>query len=65
MSSDKCNSIMAEAMGLIDFSLLDVVSARQVPSEIPQYVQCTHHGLTFVLFCALFTAHMVASAIFL
>ena len=37
MPSDKRNSIMAKAMGLI-FSLFDVTSARQVPFGILQYV---------------------------
>ena len=53
MPSDKRNSIMAKAMGLI-FSLFDVASARQVPFGIPQYVQCILHGLTSVLFCVSF-----------
>ena len=35
-------------MGLI-FSLFDVASFRDVPFGISQYLQCTHHGLTFVL----------------
>ena len=49
MPSDKCNSIMAKATGLI-FSLFDVALAREVPFSIPQYVQCILHGLTSVLF---------------
>ena len=36
MASDKRNSIMTKAMGLI-FSLFDVTSAQQVPFGIPQY----------------------------
>ena len=53
MPSDKRNSIMAKAMGLI-FSLFDVASARQVPFGIPQYIQCILHGLTNVLLCVPF-----------
>ena len=48
MPSDKRNSIMAKATGLI-FSLFDVASTRQVPFGIPRYVQCILHGLTSVL----------------
>ena len=50
MPSDKRNSIMAKATGLI-FSLFDVTSAQQVPFGVPQYVQCILHGLTSVLLC--------------
>ena len=50
MPSDKHNSIMAKAMGLI-FSLFDVALAQEVPFGIPQYVQCILHGLTSVLLC--------------
>ena len=53
MPSGKRNSIMAETMGVI-FSLFDVALSRDVPFGIPQYVQCTHHGLTFVLLCVPF-----------
>ena len=53
MPSDKCNLIMAKAMGLI-FSLFDVVSAQEVPFGIPQYVQYILHGLTSVLLCVPF-----------
>ena len=42
MPSDKHNSIMAKAMGLI-FSLFDITSAREVPFGIPQYIQCVLH----------------------
>ena len=45
MPSDKRNSIMAKATGLI-FSLFNVASAREVPFGILQYVQCILHGLT-------------------
>ena len=48
MPSDKHNLVTAKAMGLI-FSLFDVISAQQVSLGILQYIQCTHHGLTFVL----------------
>jgi len=50
MPSDQCNSIMARATGLI-FSLFDVTSAREVPFDILQYVQCILQGLTSVLLC--------------
>ena len=45
--------ITAKAMGLI-FSLFYVASAREVPFDIPQYVQCILHGLTNVLLCVPF-----------
>ena len=44
MPSDKCNSIIASYFIQCCFSLTDA----------PQYVQCTHHGLTFVLLCVPF-----------
>ena len=50
MPSDKCNSIMAKATGLI-FSFFNITSAREVPFGIPQYIQCILHGLTSVLLC--------------
>ena len=53
MSSDKRNLITAKAAGLI-FSLFDVTLAREVPFNIPQYVQCILHGLTSVLLCVPF-----------
>ena len=53
MPSDKCNSIMAKAIGLI-FSMFNVASAREVPFGIPQYIQCILHGLTSVLLCVPF-----------
>ena len=53
MPSDKRNSITAKATGLI-FSLFDIVSARQVPFGISQYIQCILHGLTSVLLCVPF-----------
>ena len=53
MPSGKRNSITAKAMGLI-FSLFDVASSQDMPFGIPKYVQCTHHGLTFVLLCVPF-----------
>ena len=49
-SDKKCNLIMAMDTELI-FSLFDIASAWQVPFGIPQYVEYTHHGLTFVLLC--------------
>ena len=52
MPSGKHNSIMAKGTGLI--SPFDVTSSQDVPFGIPQYVQCTHHGLTFVLICVPF-----------
>ena len=42
--------ITARATSLI-FSLFDIASARQVHFGIPQYIQCTYHGLTFVPMC--------------
>ena len=39
---------MAKAT-VLNNSLLDVTSARQVPFGILQYIQCMHYGLTFVL----------------
>ena len=48
MSSSKHISIMAKDMGLI-FSLFNVALSRDVPFGIPQYIQCMHHVLTFVL----------------
>ena len=50
MPSDKRNSTMAKATGLI-FSLFNVTSAREVPFSIMQYVQCILHG---VLLCVPF-----------
>jgi len=53
MLSDKHNLITTKATGLI-FSLFDVASAREVPFDTPQYVQCILQGLTSVLDCAPF-----------
>ena len=53
LPSGKCNSITAKVMGL-NFSLFDIASSRDVPFGIPQYVQCMHHGLTFILLCVPF-----------
>ena len=47
MPSAKYNSTMDIAMGLIS-SLFDVTSHQDVPFHQPQYVQYTHHGLSFV-----------------
>jgi len=52
MPSDKRNSIMAKATGLI-FSLFDVASSQEVPFGI-LYMQCILQGLTSVLLCVLF-----------
>ena len=54
MPSGKHNSLTTKAMGLIFFSLFDVALSQDVPFGIPQYAQCTHHGLTIVLLCAPF-----------
>ena len=43
MPSDKHNSIMAKATGLI-FSRFNITSAQEVPFGIPQYIQCILHG---------------------
>ena len=53
MPSDKCNSIMAKATGLI-FSLFGITSAWEYLFGILQYVQCILHGLTSVLLCVPF-----------
>ena len=53
MPSDKRNSVMAKATGLI-FSLFDVASAWEVPFGIPLQVQCILQGLTSVLLCVPF-----------
>ena len=39
---------MVVATGLVS-SLFNVASSRDVPFCQPQYIQCMHHGLTFVL----------------
>ena len=54
MPSDKRNSIMAKAMGLM-FSMFNVTCSREVPYGIPQYVQCILHGLSNVLLCVPYT----------
>ena len=46
MPSDKCNSIMAKATGLI-ISLFNVALSVDVPFGILQYIKCTHHGTYF------------------
>ena len=53
LPSGKHNSIMAKTVGLI-FSLFDIASSRDVLFGISQYIQCTHHGLTFILICVPF-----------
>ena len=45
MPSDKHNSLMAKARGLV-LSLFNVALAQEVPFGIPQYVQCILHGFT-------------------
>ena len=50
MSSAKHNSTMDKATGLA-FSLFDVALSHDVPFRQPHAVQCTYHGLTFVLLC--------------
>jgi len=48
MPSDKHNSRMARARDLI-FSLINIISSRDVPfTNRRSYVQCLHHGATFV-----------------
>ena len=49
MPSNKRNTIMAKATGLI-FSLFNIALAREVPFGTPQYLQCILHGLTSVPF---------------
>ena len=46
----KHNSTMDKVMGLIS-SLFDIASSQDVLFHQLQYVQCTHHGLAFVLLC--------------
>ena len=53
MPSYKRNSITANVMSLI-FPLFEVALAREVPFDIPQYVQCILHRLTSVLLCVPF-----------
>jgi len=53
MPSGWHNSITAKATGLV-FSLFDIASAREVPFDILQYVQCILQGLTSVLLCVPF-----------
>ena len=50
MLSAKHNSTMDKATGLI-FSLFDAALSQDVPFHQPQYVECTYHGLPFVLLC--------------
>jgi len=53
MPSDKPNSIMAMAMGLI-FLLFDVTSSLDVPFGTSQYIQYILHRLTRALLCVPF-----------
>ena len=41
-------AIMTKVTGLI-FSLFDAASSQDMPFGISQYIQCMHHGLTFIL----------------
>ena len=47
MPSAKHNLTMDIATGLIS-SLFDVTSSQDVPFHQPQYLQYTHHGLSFL-----------------
>ena len=51
MPSDKRNSIMAIATGLIS-SLFNVASSRDVPFCQPQQLQCSYHGFTKNYLCS-------------
>jgi len=53
MPLDQHNSITAKTTSLI-FSLFDVVSAREMPFGILQYVQYILQGLTSILLCVPF-----------
>ena len=50
MPSAKCNSTMERVTGLVS-SLLDITLFWDMPFHESQDVQCTYHGLTFVLLC--------------
>jgi len=52
MRSDKRNSIMAIATGLIS-SLFNVALSGDVPFRQPQQFQCLHHGSTKAFLCSL------------
>ena len=57
MPSDKCDSIMAKATGLIS-SLFNVASSQNVPFYRPQQqLQCLHHGSTKVNLCSPLSLH--------
>jgi len=58
MPSNKRNSIMAKAMGLI-FLLFNVALSLDVPFGTPKYVQCIFHELTRAPLCVpfIFTHH--------
>ena len=53
MPSDKCNSIMAIATGLIS-SLSNVVSSRDMSFHQLKQIQCLHHGYTKAYLCSPF-----------
>ena len=52
--SEQHNSIKKLRLQAWSFLLLDVMTVLQVPFGIPHYIQCMHHGLTFILLCVLF-----------
>ena len=58
MPSDKHNSMMAIATGLIS-SLLNVASSRVVPFRQLQQLQCLHHGSTKAHLCSLFLSPLL------
>ena len=66
MPSDKRSSMTAKATGII-LSLFDVASSGHVSFGIPQYIQCTYHGLlplsSFVYHFFLLTVKAVNSRV--
>jgi len=50
MPSDKHNSIMAKATGLIS-SLFNIPSSGAATFHPPQQLQCLHHGSTEAYLC--------------
>jgi len=58
MPSDQCNSITAKAT-FLNFSLFDIVSAREEPFGIPQYVQCILQVSSFVFHSSLLTVKCI------
>jgi len=51
MPSDKCNLIMAKALGFIS-SLFNVTSSGDEPFHQLQQLQCLHHGSTEAYLCS-------------